>query len=117
MTKYPHIERFLTLQYHLSHFIADLNLELKRGHPVVSIPLPSTNETCEFTLYDSHSVKSFIESIKEEDDGVTEALIHSLDDNRVAQTTRLSALLMEGFKLKINDQLHTVHPSSEGIVK
>lgn len=60
-------------------------------------------------------MKSFIESIKEEDDGIKEALIHSLDGNRVAQTTRLSVLLTEGFKLKINDELHTVHPSSEGI--
>ena len=92
-----------------------MNVELKRGHPVISIPLPTTNETCEFTLYDAHSVKSFIESIKEEDDGIKEALIHSLDGNRVAQTTRLSVLLTEGFKLKINDELHTVHPSSEGI--
>ena len=91
-----------------------MNVELKRGYPVISIPLPTTNETCEFTLYDSHSVKSFIESIREEDDGVKEALIHSLDGNRVAQSTRLSALLTEGFKLKINDELHTVHSSSEG---
>ena len=59
-------------------------------------------------------MKSFIESIKEEDDGVKEALIHSSDGNRVAQSTRLSALLTEGFKLKINDELHTVHSSSEG---
>ena len=92
-----------------------MNLELKRGHPVISIPLPTSNETCEFTLYESHSVKSFIESIKDEDNGVKEAVVHSLDDNRVAQTTRLNSLLMEGFKLKINDEIHTVHPSSEGI--
>jgi hypothetical protein len=91
-----------------------LNLELKRGHPVVSIPLPTSKETCEFTLYDSYSVKSFVENIKEEDDGVKEVLIHSLDDNRVAQTTRLNALLMEGFKLRINDEIHTIHPSNEG---
>lgn len=91
-----------------------MNVELKRGHPVVSIPLPTSSEKCEFTLYDAQSVRSFIENIKEEDDGVKEALIQSLDGNRVAQTTRLSALLTEGFQLKINDELHSVHSSSEG---
>ena len=93
-----------------------MNVELKRGHPVVGIPLPTSNETCEFTLYDSHSVKSFIESIKEEDEGITDAQIHSSDGNRVAQMTRLSALVTEGFQLKINNELHTVHPSNEGII-
>ena len=60
-------------------------------------------------------MKSFVESIKDEDNGVTEVVVHSLDNNRIAQRTRLNALLMEGFKLKINNEVHTVHPSSEGI--
>lgn len=96
-------------------FAADLNVELKRGYPVISIPLPTSEEMCEFTLNNTHSVKSFIENIKEEDSGIEEALIHSLNGNRIAQTTSLSSLLTEGFQLKINDKLHTVHPSSEGI--
>lgn len=93
---------------------ADLKLELKRGQPVVSIPLPTSGEVCEFTLQDTHSVRSFVDSIREEDGGVEHAVIHSLDGNRVAQTTRLSTLLTEGFNLKINDQSFTIQPTSEG---
>lgn len=93
---------------------ADLKLELKRGQPVVSIPLPTSGEVCEFTLQNTHSVRSFVDSIREEDGGVEHAAIHSLDGNRVAQTTRLSTLLTEGFNLKINDQSFTIQPTSEG---
>ena len=55
-----------------------------------------------------------MDCIKEEDEGVQDALIQSLDGNRVAQTTRLSMLLTEGFNLKINDKYFTVQPTAEG---
>lgn len=80
----------------------------------MSIPLPSTNEPCEFTLYETNSVKSLLESIKDEDEGVNEALVHSLEGIRISQNTRISSLLSNGFKLKINDEMHTITPSSEG---
>ncbi|XP_046859005.1 calcium uniporter protein, mitochondrial-like isoform X2 [Xenia sp. Carnegie-2017] len=93
--------------------LADLDVELKRGQPVVSIPLPSTNQPCEFTLYETNSVKNLLESIKDEDEGVNEALVHSLEGIRISQNTRMSSLLSNGFKLKINDEMHTITPSSE----
>lgn len=107
----------LCISENVFQIAADLKLELKRGHPVVSIPLPTSGEACEFTLPTTHSVRSFVDSIKEEDGSVENAVVHSLDGNRVAQTTRLSTLFTEGFSLKINDQLFTIHPTSEGVYR
>ena len=48
-----------------------MTVEYRDGLPVVSLPLPSRKETCEFTLKPiSQTVGDFVRFIKEEDGGI-----------------------------------------------
>lgn len=51
--------------------VSDVTVHYKDGLPVVTLPLPSRRETCEFTLKPiSHTVGDFVKFIKDEDGGI-----------------------------------------------
>uniref|UniRef100_G3RZJ3 Calcium uniporter protein n=1 Tax=Gorilla gorilla gorilla TaxID=9595 RepID=G3RZJ3_GORGO len=83
----------------------------QNGLPVISVRLPSRRERCQFTLKPiSDSVGVFLRQLQEEDRGIDRVAIYSPDGVRVAASTGIDLLLLDDFKLVINDLTYHVRP-------
>ncbi|XP_025087718.1 calcium uniporter protein, mitochondrial-like [Pomacea canaliculata] len=92
-------------------FRNDVTVQYRDGLPVVSVPLPSRHESCEFTLKPvSHTVADFLQFITQEDRGIDRVAIYKEDGARVAGSTPIEILLRSNFKLVINDKEYVVTP-------
>ncbi|XP_060727807.1 calcium uniporter protein, mitochondrial [Tachysurus vachellii] len=79
--------------------------------PVISVRLPSRRERCQFTLKPlSDSVGIFLQQLQAEDRGIDRVAIYSTDGARIASSTGIDLLLLDDFKLVINDTTHLVRP-------
>eukprot|EP00062_Callorhinchus_milii_P001512 gi/632936710/ref/XP_007895829.1/ PREDICTED: calcium uniporter protein, mitochondrial [Callorhinchus milii] len=89
----------------------DVNVIYQNGLPVVSVSLPSRQERCQFTLKPmSDSVGVFLKQLQAEDKGIDRVAIYSPDGNRIAASTAIDILLLDDFKLLINDTTYYVQP-------
>ncbi|ESO88982.1 hypothetical protein LOTGIDRAFT_203141 [Lottia gigantea] len=89
----------------------DVTVSLRNGLPVVSVPLPSRRENCEFTLKPiTHTVGDFLNFIQQEDGGIDRSAIYTSDGNRIAKSTTVDILMKNNFTLSINDQKYQVNP-------
>ena len=53
-------------------------MQYKNGLPVVTVPLPSRMESCDFTLKPiSHTVGDFLSCIQEEDSGIDRVSVYN----------------------------------------
>uniref|UniRef100_A0A915Q135 Calcium uniporter protein n=1 Tax=Setaria digitata TaxID=48799 RepID=A0A915Q135_9BILA len=106
------ITGLLRQQHHLSAHLSacNINLNCVNGLPVLKIPLPSKKEMCQFTLKPvSDTVARFCKNIECEDKGIEIVYVYSTSGNRIAGSTSVEHLLLQGnFKLRINDLLFTV---------
>uniref|UniRef100_A0AAZ1XAQ5 Calcium uniporter protein n=1 Tax=Oreochromis aureus TaxID=47969 RepID=A0AAZ1XAQ5_OREAU len=83
----------------------------QNGLPVISVSLPSRRERCQFTLKPlSDCVGVFLQQLQAEDRGIDRVAIYSMDGARVASSTGIDILLLDDFKLVINDTTHLVRP-------
>uniref|UniRef100_A0AAQ5YFZ2 Calcium uniporter protein n=1 Tax=Amphiprion ocellaris TaxID=80972 RepID=A0AAQ5YFZ2_AMPOC len=83
----------------------------QNGLPVISVSLPSRRERCQFTLKPlSDCVGVFLQQLQAEDRGIDRVAIYSMDGARVASSTGIDILLLDDFKLVINDTEHLVRP-------
>ncbi|CAG0913155.1 unnamed protein product [Notodromas monacha] len=81
-----------------------------RGLPVVTAPLPSRAEKCQFTLLPvSNTVGDFLHMLSVEDKGIDRAAIYSVDGIRISSQTTVEALMEHDFDLIINDVKYRVH--------
>ncbi|XP_027021761.1 calcium uniporter protein, mitochondrial isoform X2 [Tachysurus fulvidraco] len=79
--------------------------------PVISVRLPSRRERCQFTLKPlSDSVGIFLQQLQAEDRGIDRVALYSTDGARIASSTGIDILLLDDFKLVINDTTHLVRP-------
>ncbi|XP_027021763.1 calcium uniporter protein, mitochondrial isoform X4 [Tachysurus fulvidraco] len=80
--------------------------------PVISVRLPSRRERCQFTLKPlSDSVGIFLQQLQAEDRGIDRVALYStVDGARIASSTGIDILLLDDFKLVINDTTHLVRP-------
>ncbi|KAM7009143.1 calcium uniporter protein, mitochondrial-like [Tautogolabrus adspersus] len=86
----------------------DVSLRYKYGRLVLEVPLPSRNENCLFYLQPMlMSVGDLITDLQREDPGVTASIL-SKDEEPVANTTLIDALLDKDFKLVINNTVFSV---------
>jgi len=70
---------------------------------VISVPLPSTMQTCDITIKPlTETVEDFLENIKAEDGGITTMTAYSKDGNRISLTTTMDHVLLSDFDLEIN---------------
>ncbi|XP_038599332.1 calcium uniporter protein, mitochondrial [Tachyglossus aculeatus] len=89
----------------------DVTVVYQNGLPVISVRLPSRRERCQFTLKPiSDSVGVFLRQLQEEDRGIDRVAIYSQDGARVASSTGIDLLLLDDFKLVINDLSYQVRP-------
>jgi len=77
----------------------------------VTIPLPSKNEKCLFTLKPiSHTVEDFIEMLKMEDAGISRASVTSKEGVKICTSTSVQDLFQQEFNLHVNDRHWAVKP-------
>ncbi|KAM8923897.1 calcium uniporter protein, mitochondrial isoform 2-T2 [Pelodytes ibericus] len=89
----------------------DVTVVYQNGLPVISVSLPSRRERCRFTLKPiSDSVGLFLQQLQSEDRGIDRVAIYSTDGARVAASTGIEVLLLDDFKLSINDRTYLVQP-------
>ncbi|KAL0983720.1 hypothetical protein UPYG_G00131800 [Umbra pygmaea] len=89
----------------------EVTVVYQNGLPVISVSLPSRRERCQFTLKPlSDSVGVFLNQLQAEDRGIDRVAIYSTDGARVASSTGIDILLLDDFKLVINDVTHLVRP-------
>ncbi|XP_078284585.1 calcium uniporter protein, mitochondrial isoform X2 [Rhinoraja longicauda] len=89
----------------------DVSVAYQNGLPVLSLNLPSRRERCQFTLRPiSDSVGIFLKQLQAEDKGIDRVAIYTPDGNRIAASTGIDILLLDDFKLVINDVTHHVQP-------
>jgi len=71
----------------------------------LSVPLPSRDENCRFTIKPiSSTVGDFLEALKAEDRGIESAGIYTQEGVRIAGSTPIHAVLNQDFDLRINDK-------------
>ncbi|CAI4223861.1 unnamed protein product [Auanema sp. JU1783] len=85
-------------------------MEYERGLPHLTVPLPSRQEPCRFSLKPiSDTVGSLCDNLKFEDKGLDFAAIYSPEGIRVANSTSIEHLLLYGsFKIRLNDKFYDV---------
>ncbi|KFO80399.1 hypothetical protein N303_14269, partial [Cuculus canorus] len=89
----------------------EVTVVYQNGLPVISVTLPSRRERCQFTLKPiSDSVGVFLQQLQAEDRGIDRVAIYSADGTRVASSTGIDLLLLDDFKLIINDVTYHVRP-------
>ncbi|KAF3708365.1 Calcium uniporter protein, mitochondrial Precursor [Channa argus] len=91
--------------------LTEVTVVYQNGLPVISVSLPSRRERCQFTLKPlSDCVGVFLQQLQAEDRGIDRVAIYSIDGARVASSTGIDILLLDDFKLVINDTTHLVRP-------
>ncbi|KFQ06499.1 hypothetical protein N330_01943, partial [Leptosomus discolor] len=95
----------------------EVTVVYQNGLPVISVNLPSRRERCQFTLKPiSDSVGVFLQQLQAEDRGIDRVAIYSADGTRVASSTGIDLLLLDDFKLIINDITYHVRPPKRVIL-
>lgn len=91
----------------------EVTVKYVRGLPHITVPLPSRNERCQFTLRPvTHSVGDFLEMLKVEDRGVDRAAVLNRDGVRIASSCSIETLMDDEFWLHLNDRQYYVRPPS-----
>lgn len=90
----------------------EVDIKYRHGLPVVTLPLPSRHELCQFTLKPvTHTVGDFLSQIKQEDKGIDIVTIYSQDGTKISNSTHIEHLLqLDSFQLRINDQVFVAEP-------
>jgi len=71
----------------------------------LSVPLPSRDENCRFTIKPiSSTVGDFLDALKAEDRGIESAGIYTEEGVRIAGSTPIHSVLNQEFDLRINDK-------------
>ncbi|PNJ40622.1 MCU isoform 9, partial [Pongo abelii] len=101
----------------LCPLMVNVTVVYQNGLPVISVRLPSRRERCQFTLKPiSDSVGVFLRQLQEEDRGIDRVAIYSPDGVRVAASTGIDLLLLDDFKLVINDLTYHVRPPKRDLL-
>lgn len=76
----------------------DVIVKYIRGLPHITVPLPSRNEKCQFTLRPvSHNVGDFLNMLKAEDRGIDRAAILNNEGVRIASACSIENLMDDCF--------------------
>ena len=101
-------KQFRTLQTS-TNLASSATCAYKNGNVVVTLPLPSRNENCEFTLRPvSHTVKNLVTFVQDEDRGIDRIALYSLEGNKISNSTPIDILMQSDFKVGINDTSYHV---------
>ncbi|XP_074252661.1 calcium uniporter regulatory subunit MCUb, mitochondrial isoform X2 [Saimiri boliviensis] len=103
------------LKYYKSHHCStvvppdEIAVNYRHGLPLITLTLPSRKERCQFVVKPMLStVGSFLQDLRNEDKGIKTAAIFTADGNRISASTLMDILLMNDFKLVINEIAYDV---------
>ncbi|XP_074084819.1 calcium uniporter regulatory subunit MCUb, mitochondrial isoform X2 [Macrotis lagotis] len=84
-------------------------INYRYGLPSITLTLPSRQERCRFTIKPMlTTVGSFLQDIQNEDRGIRTAAVFTTDGNSITTSTPMEILLMNDFKLMINNMTYDV---------
>ncbi|CAD5119707.1 DgyrCDS8297 [Dimorphilus gyrociliatus] len=90
----------------------DINFRYENGLPVLSLPLPSRDETYQFTLKPiSNTLGDLFRFVRNEDSSIERLAAYTTDGERLAQSTPMEHLIQSSFELVLNDNRYMVHPA------
>lgn len=79
------------------------------GLPQLTVPLPSRNDRCRFTLRPvTHTVQDLVDQLTHEDHGIDRVVLRTVDGTRISSSDSIESLLMNDFDLIINDVQYRV---------
>ncbi|XP_063316127.1 calcium uniporter regulatory subunit MCUb, mitochondrial [Pelobates fuscus] len=109
---------FNTVLFYSTHLpSSDVTVHYSHGLPVITLPLPSRKERCQFTVKPmTTSVGTFLKDIQKEDRGINMVSVTSADGIKFSSTTLMELLLMNDFRLVINDSTYLVQPPPREIL-
>nr|XP_021138761.1 calcium uniporter regulatory subunit MCUb, mitochondrial isoform X2 [Columba livia] len=81
----------------------EVTINYRHGLPVITLTLPTRSERCRFT------VKPML-AVQREDKGIERAEVFATDGSKVSDATLMEVLLMNDFKLVINNTAYSVSP-------
>lgn len=104
--------RLNTVVFYSTHLpSSDVTVHYNHGLPVITLPLPSRKERCQFTVKPmTTTVGNFLRDVKSEDRGIDLVSAMSADGTKFSSTTLMDVLLMKDFKLVINNATYLVQP-------
>ncbi|KAK0425391.1 hypothetical protein QR680_009177 [Steinernema hermaphroditum] len=87
-----------------------VSVRYEKGLPIVTVPLPSRSEMCQFSLRPiSDTVGTLCKSLSDEDKGIDFVALYSQDGVRISNSTSIEHLLQfQNFRLRINDVFYDV---------
>ncbi|WKY07477.1 hypothetical protein Q1695_007158 [Nippostrongylus brasiliensis] len=105
-----HARRFCTATPSPVAAHSTIDVRFERGLPLLSVTLPSRQESCQFSLRPlTDDVGSFCEQLKREDHGIDYVAVYTNGGIRVATSTSIEHLLhFGGFRLRLNDRYYDV---------
>ncbi|XP_034627318.1 calcium uniporter regulatory subunit MCUb, mitochondrial [Trachemys scripta elegans] len=87
----------------------EVTVNYRYGLPVVTLMLPSRKERCQFTVKPMLTrVGTFLQDIQKEDKGIERAEVFTTDGSKIPATALMEVLLMNDFKLVINNTTYSV---------
>ena len=87
----------------------EVTVQYVRGLPQVIVPLPSRKEKCKFILKPvSNTVGEFMNMVRNEDKGIEQINVYTIDNVRIASSNNIESLLDDNFKLRVNDVTYFV---------
>lgn len=105
----------ILLQRFMSQTAGDVSCIYRNGFVVLTLPMPSRKENCEFTLRPvSHTVKDLVSFAKEEDGGIDRLAVYSMEGVRISSSTPIDILVQQDFVIHLNDtKIDIVPPKPE----
>ncbi|XP_010187951.1 PREDICTED: mitochondrial calcium uniporter regulatory subunit MCUb, partial [Mesitornis unicolor] len=89
----------------------DVTINYRHGLPVITLMLPTRSERCRFTVKPMvTTVGAFLQDVQREDKGIERAEVFSTDGSKVSNATLMEVLLMNDFKLVINNTEYRASP-------
>nr|XP_014346041.1 PREDICTED: calcium uniporter regulatory subunit MCUb, mitochondrial isoform X1 [Latimeria chalumnae]XP_014346042.1 PREDICTED: calcium uniporter regulatory subunit MCUb, mitochondrial isoform X1 [Latimeria chalumnae]XP_014346043.1 PREDICTED: calcium uniporter regulatory subunit MCUb, mitochondrial isoform X1 [Latimeria chalumnae] len=89
----------------------EVTIEYKHGLPVITVPLPSRQERCWFSVKPMlMTVGGFLQDIRNEDKGIDNIAVFTADDSKISAATLMEDVLRNEFKLVINKLTYHVQP-------
>lgn len=101
--------------FHLSRHLLQAKCSYRNGFVVLTLPLPSRNENCEFILRPvSDTVQSLVTFVSGEDGGIDRIAVYSEEGTKISNSTPIDILIKSDFKLAVNDKVYHIEvPQSD----
>ena len=87
----------------------EVTINYRHGLPMITLTLPTRRERCQFAVKPVvATVGAFLQDIQREDKGIVRVEVFATDGSKVSDAILMEVLLMNDFKLVINNIIYSV---------